>query len=74
MDKENKFDKVKYNNQYNGKNYDRVSLMLPKGQRDILKKIAIQKGYRGINGLVNDLIKIVIEHPNVLDGLTHIVE
>ena len=70
MDKEKKFDKIKYNNQYNGNKYDRVSLMLPKGQRDILKDIAIQKGYRGITGLVNDLIKMVIEHPDILDNPT----
>lgn len=61
MSTEKKFDKVKYNNQYNENKYDRVSLMLPKGQREVLRDIATQKGFKGINGLINELVKKEIE-------------
>lgn len=43
MEKEN-FDQIKYQNEYNKKNYDRVGFMMPKGKKDIVKAIAKQKG------------------------------
>ncbi len=65
MSREKKFDKVEYNNKYNGDKYDRVSLMLPKGQRELLRLIATQRGYKGINGLINSLIKKELDESGI---------
>ena len=39
-----KFDQIKYNNDYNRQNYDRIGLMAPKGRKDEIKKAARAAG------------------------------
>lgn len=39
-----KFDSIKYQNDYIRKTYDRVNLLLPKGQKEILKAKAQERG------------------------------
>lgn len=38
------FDQIKYNNEYNRLNYDRISLMAPKGRKDEIKAAAKAAG------------------------------
>lgn len=37
---ESKFDKVKYNNEFNAKAYDRINLVVPKGKKEQIKEYA----------------------------------
>ena len=46
---------IKASNKYNSKAYDRVSLMLPKGNRDVIRAYAESKGM-SLNGYINKLI------------------
>ncbi len=39
-----KFNQIKYQNEYNKKNYDRVTFMIPKGKKDSIKESAKAKG------------------------------
>ena len=50
-----KFDKVKYNNSFNKESYDRFSLMLPKGKKEIIQEYAKRNG-ESINAFVNRAI------------------
>lgn len=53
----NKTDKlIKYNNQYNKDNYDRISLMLPKGSKKILSELTKKRGEK-----MNTLIRRAID-------------
>ena len=45
---------IQYNNEYNRNNYDRVSLMLPTGKKEIIKS-ALHDG-ESVNGFINALI------------------
>ena len=45
---------IQYNNEYNRNNYDRVSLMLPSGRKDTIKK-ALKDG-ESVNSFINVLI------------------
>lgn len=56
---EEKFNKVKYNNKYNAKAYDRLSIVIPKGKRELLKSYA-EKNNTSINKLINDFIDTLI--------------
>lgn len=38
------FDKTKYQNDYVRENYDRVTVLIPKGKRDDIKRLAKSKG------------------------------
>ena len=49
------FNKVKYNNEYNRESYDRFSLMLPKGKKDIIRQAAEKHG-ESINTFINRII------------------
>ena len=46
---------IKASNKYNAKAYDRVSLMLPKGNRDTIRAYAESRGM-SLNGYINKLI------------------
>lgn len=46
---------IKASNKYNAKAYDRVSLMLPKGNRDIIRAYAEANGL-SLNAYINNLI------------------
>lgn len=54
-DNDKKFDKIKYNNSFNKDAYDRFSLMLPKGKKEIIQEYAKRKG-ESINAFVNRAI------------------
>ncbi len=41
---EEHFDQIKYNNDYNRQNYDRINLMAPKGRKDEIKAAAKAAG------------------------------
>ena len=51
---------IEYNNEYNRDAYDRVSLMLPKGQKAIIKAHADAHG-ESLNGFINRAIKETME-------------
>ena len=59
-DTEKKFDKIKYNNSFNKDAYDRFSLMLPKGKKEIIQEYAKQNG-ESINAFVNRSIDEALE-------------
>ena len=42
-------------NRYNEKAYDRINVVVPKGQKEIIKKLAESKG-ESVNGLIQRLI------------------
>ena len=44
MTSEKKFDQIKYQNEYNRKNYDHINIMVAKGKKDIVKAKAKEKG------------------------------
>ncbi len=50
------FDQIAYQNQYNKENYDRVTVMLPKGQKEQLRNHAKEKGL-SLNAFISELIK-----------------
>ena len=54
------FDKVKYNNAYIAKAYDRINLTVPKGSKERLQAAADKNG-ESVNGLINRLIFAEIE-------------
>lgn len=47
---------IAYNNEYNRENYDRITIMMPKGTREKLKEIARERG-ESVNALVSALLK-----------------
>lgn len=51
-----KFDQKRYINEYNAQHYDKVILRLPKGQREIVKAYASEKGM-SLNSYLVALIK-----------------
>lgn len=46
------FDKVKYDNEYIKTNYDRISLLTPKGSRKTLQEEAKKHGFGSVSALV----------------------
>ena len=38
------FDQIKYNNEFNKKNFDRTTIMTPKGKKDELKALCKDQG------------------------------
>ena len=56
------FDKVKYINEWQKDNLERVAFTVPKGQRDKIKEHAIKKGYKSTNAYLQDLIKRDMEN------------
>jgi len=58
------FDKIKYNNEYNKAAYDRVSLMLKRGQKEVLQSVAKSKGET-----LNTYIRKAIEDRLKRDGV-----
>lgn len=51
---------IKYNNQFNKENYDRISLMIAKGKKEQIQAYAKQNG-ESVNGFINRLIDTEIE-------------
>lgn len=52
----NDFNATKYKNEFAKNAYDRVSINLPKGKKEIVLKYCKEKGYTSLNSYVNDLI------------------
>ncbi|MGN0488204.1 MAG: hypothetical protein ACI4HO_02950 [Ruminococcus sp.] len=52
---------IEYNNKFNKENYDRVSLMLPKGKKDIIKDKAKENG-ESVNAFINRAIDLLLEN------------
>lgn len=53
-------------NKYNRKAYDRISVMVPKGKKDIYTEIAKSKGL-SLNGYINKLLNENLEEINQSD-------
>lgn len=51
-----KEDAIKYNNQFNKEKYDRIGLMVPKGQKSELQAIAAARGM-SLNALILEAIQ-----------------
>ena len=51
---------IKYNNQFNKDNYDRISLMRPKGKKEVIQLCAKVDG-ESVNGFINRLIDAEID-------------
>lgn len=44
-------------NAWNAKNYDRITVIVPKGQREQIKKVAEQRGFKSTNEFITFLLK-----------------
>lgn len=53
-------------NKYNKKAYDRISVMVPKGKKDIYTRIAQSKGL-SLNGYINKLLNSDLEESKQSD-------
>ena len=62
-DEKEKFDKVAYNNSFNAENYDRISLMVKKGERERIREHAKRHGEK-LNGFIQRAIKETIDRDN----------
>ena len=51
---------IKYNNDFNRENYDRISLMVPKGNKEIIQAKAKESG-ESVNAFINRAIKLLLE-------------
>lgn len=51
--KENKFNKVKYDNDYIKNNYDQVRFTVKKGKKEELKIHCSKFGYKSLNDFIN---------------------
>ena len=49
------FDKIKYNNAFNAKAYDRINLTIPKGEKERIKSAADKNG-ESVNALINRVV------------------
>lgn len=54
--KENKFNKVKYDNDYIKNNYDQVRFTVKKGKKEELKVHCIKFGYKSLNDFINKAV------------------
>lgn len=50
------FNKQAYDNQYQKDFYDRITITRNKGDKDKLKSIATEKGFRSVNEFINTCI------------------
>lgn len=51
------FNATKYKNEFLKENYDRITLVVPKGQRSVIDSYRTAKGYSSLNAYINDLIR-----------------
>lgn len=52
---------IAWRNDYNSENYDRYSLMMPKGMKEALKTHISQHGYKSLNDFINKAIAEKVE-------------
>ena len=55
--------RIRANNKYNDKAYDRINVAVPKGQKDTIKAHAEGRG-ESVNGFVNRAISETMERDN----------
>ena len=55
MSYKDKAEAIKYNNDYNARAYDRINLIVPKGDKEAIKAWADELG-QSVNGYINKLI------------------
>ena len=55
--------KIAANNRYSAKAYDRISLMVHKGEREQIQAHAAERG-ESVNGFINRAIKEAMERDN----------
>ena len=58
---ENKFNKVKYDNDYIKNNYDQVRFTVKKGKKEELKIHCSKFGYKSVNDFINQAVNEKIE-------------
>ena len=51
---------IAYNNQYNKDKYDRFSLMLPKGKKEVIQNEAKKNG-ESVNAFINRAIDLLLD-------------
>lgn len=56
MPEKKEFDQIKYQNEYKRKNYDQINLVLPKGEKAIIKEMAATAG-QSVNEFIYSAIK-----------------
>lgn len=54
-------------NRYNDKAYDRVTVIVPKGEKNKLKSHADKFGYKSLNDFINHAISAQIERDQTVD-------
>lgn len=54
------FNQIKYQNEFNKKNYDRMELIVPKGQKAVIKEKAAAAG-QSVNEFVYSAVKEKME-------------
>lgn len=57
------FDQIKYQNEYNKEKYDRITIMVPKGNKDILQADA-----KRMNMSLNAYINKILENNSIESG------
>ena len=60
MTEKEPYNKVKYNNDFNKTKYDRISLMVEKGKKDIIKAKADEQG-ESVNAFINRAIDLLLD-------------
>ncbi len=60
MDEKEKFDATAYKNQFNAQKYDRISLMVAKGDKERIAEYAVKCG-ESLNAFINRAIRETME-------------
>ena len=58
-----KFNQFKYQQQYNKEHYDRIEIVVPKGQRAIIRENAKAKGM-SVSAYIGEAVKEKLEREN----------
>lgn len=53
--KSEEFNQIKYQHEYNKKNYDRIEITVPKGRKAVIKEVAQAAG-QSVNEFINQAI------------------
>lgn len=59
--KESRFNKVKYDNEFQKNNYDRINLLVKKGKKEELKEHCGKYGYKSLNDFIAQAVNEKIE-------------
>jgi uncharacterized protein (DUF1778 family) len=57
MENEKVFDQIKYQNEYKKKNYDRIEITVPKGEKALIKRAAETAG-QSVSEYINEAIRM----------------